>query len=146
MPKFLEPVNAVGYKYNGITGHLLSDQEYADVLGMVRENSTITNVFRQCQTLDPNEERDFIVEVPAGSSGVLAGIKVFADGFGEVNTSINAITIARDKNSYARPTISITDRFQVSAGDTVRVTVRNTSMFNQRNVYDIFVYCAFFQE
>lgn len=142
MPKFLDPVNALAYQYNGKPGYLMSEEEYAAFQELLSNPHSANAVEKAETTLLPNEEGILTYTVPEDVEGTLLSVSLSADGFGLLSLSINSNEIYSERNSYARPSVSSVTPWDLNPGDVVVASVRNTSVFGQTNAYKIFLYLS----
>jgi hypothetical protein len=90
--------------------------------------------------LMPNEEGVLSYTIPADRRGTLLSVKVDADGYCEAGLRLNDELINSERNSHARPALKMTERFEVSSGDTLTVSIRNDSIRGKTNAYKIYIY------
>lgn len=138
--KFLDGVDALGYKYNGTPAYLMSAEQYALFLSHIYDTDASNFIETSTVELLPNEAGVLSYTIPVGIAGSLLSTKIDGNGFCAVDLSINSEVINSGRNSYARPAISFTEKIEVNSGDVLDAKVTNTSIFGQTNTYKIYLY------
>ena len=140
MTKFLDGVDALGYRYNGNPGYLMSPEEYALFLSLIYDRNSANTIETASVELLPTEDGVLIYQIPEGYEGTLLALKVEADGFCKFDLTINTNSVFSGRNSYARPAVESNVQIDVKSLDSIEAKVTNISVFGQTNKYKIYLY------